>query len=367
MMIPFLDLKRQFVELEAEITAAATRVLSGGIYVLGHEVESFESEWARFCGVAGAAAVGSGTDALTLALIASGAVRTNHGDEVITSTLTSPYTALSIVKAGGVPVFVDIDPSSYTIQPEDIERAITPQTRAIVPVHLYGQIADMTSIEEIAAQRNLIVIEDAAQAHGARSGKQGAGSAVAASYSFYPTKNLGGYGDGGIVTSNDESIIETVKVLRQGGHNAALKTNIAGLNSRLDEVQAAILRAKLKRLDEWNDRRRRLARMYTEALQEARQIKLPVVDEPESHVHHLYVIQHENRDGLQNHLLAREIETLIHYPSLLHQQPLFRQSSQRSLPVAESLVNKILSLPLYPQLKDVELEKVTTAVLSYRA
>ena len=362
-MIPFLDLKRQFLELEAEVNEALRRVLASGTYILGVEVESFESEWASFCGVAGAAAVGSGTDALTLALIASGAVRNNHGDEVLTSTLTSPYTALSIVKAGGVPVFVDIDPSSCTVQPEDIERAITPHTRAIVPVHLYGRMADMLSIAEIAAQRNLMVFEDAAHAHGAQ---KCANSSVAASYSFYPTKNLGGFGDGGIVTSNDESIIKTIKVLRQGGHDAALKTNVAGLNSRLDEVQAAILRAKLKRLDEWNVRRRRLARMYTEGLKESHQIKVPVVDEPESHVHHLYVIQHEKRDDLRKHLLDQGIETMVHYPSLLHQQPLFRQSNQRSLPVAERVVNKILSLPLYPQLTDIELEKVTTAVLSYR-
>src|SRR5436190_19239942 len=232
-----------------------------------------------------------------------------------------------------------------------------------MPVHLYGLMADMPSIAEIAAQRNLIVIEDAAHAHGAQ---KCANSSVAASYSFYPTKNLGGFGDGGIVTSNDESIIKTIKVLRQGGHDAALKTNVAGLNSRLDEVQAAILRAKLKRLDEWNVRRRRLARMYTEGLKESHQIKVPVVDEPESHVHHLYVIQHEKRDDLRKHLLDQGIETMVHYPSLLHQQPLFRQSNQRSLPVAERVVNKILSLPLYPQLTDIELEKVTTAVLSYR-
>ncbi|MFN2532160.1 MAG: DegT/DnrJ/EryC1/StrS family aminotransferase [Pyrinomonadaceae bacterium] len=365
MLIPFLDLKRQFVELEAEVTAAAMRVLSGGMYVLGPEVEAFEKEWAEFCGVAGAAAVACGTNALTLALIASGTVRKNQGDEVITSPLTSPYTALSIISAGAVPVFVDIDPLSFTLQPEEIEKAITPRTRAIVPVHLYGQLADMLTISEIAARRKLIVIEDASHSHGAKFTNKSAGHSLAAAYSFYPTKNLGAYGDGGVITSKDETFIKTIKSLRQGGHNAALHGKMEGLNSRLDEFQAAILRVKLKRLNEWNERRRRAAMMYSAALQACPQIRVPAVVEPLAHVHHLYVIQHEKRDCLQKHLFARGVETLVHYPLLLHQQSLFRRPSQKPLPIAEHLVNDILSLPLYPQLEDMEIVKVIEAVVGF--
>jgi dTDP-3-amino-3,4,6-trideoxy-alpha-D-glucose transaminase len=365
MLIPFLDLKRQFLEIEAEIAAATRRVLSGGIYILGPEVESFEEDWARFCGVAGAATVGNGTEALTLALLASRAVRMGKGDEVITSTLTSPYTALGIVNAGGVPVFVDINPFTYTLDPEAVERAITPRTRAIVPVHIYGLMADMPAICEIASRRDLIVIEDAAQAHGARSAKYISGSALAAAYSFYPTKNLGAYGDGGAVTSNDKSLIKTIKLLRQGGHGSALERKEAGRNSRLDEVQAAILRTKLEHLNEWNDRRRRLARMYTLALQESPKIQVPTTAESTSHAHHLYVIQHEKRDSLRKHLADQGIETMIHYPFLLHHQPVFNQTSQRPLPVAERVVNQILSLPLYPQLQDSEIEKVIESVRGF--
>ena len=365
MLIPFLDLRRQFLEIEAEIAAATRRVLSGGIYILGPEVESFEEDWARFCGVAGAATVGNGTEALTLALVASRAVRQGKGDEVITSTLTSPYTALGIINAGGVPVFVDINPFTYTLDPEAVERAITPRTRAIVPVHIYGLMADMPAICEIASRRDLVVIEDAAQAHGARSAKYIPATALAAAYSFYPTKNLGAYGDGGAVTSNDESLIKTIKLLRQGGHGSALERTEAGLNSRLDEVQAAILRAKVEHLNEWNDRRRRLAHMYTLALQESPQIQVPTTEESTSHARHLYVIQHEKRDSLRKHLADQGIETMIHYPFLLHHQPVFKQTTQRSLPVAERVVNQILSLPLYPQLQDTEIEKVIESVRGF--
>ena len=247
--------------------ATLRRVVGGGVYVLGREVEAFEEEWARDCGARGAAGVGSGTDALSLALIASEAVRPGRGDEVITSPLTAAYTALAIVKAGGVPVFADIDPDAYTLDPEAIRRAVTPRTRAVVPVHLYGQMAEMEAIADFAARQGLVVIEDAAQAHGARlRGRPVGAHSQAAAFSFYPTKNLGAYGDGGAVVSNDAALVERVKLLRQGGHARALREQVAGLNSRLDEFQAALLRVKLKHLPGWNERRRHLAASYHEAL-----------------------------------------------------------------------------------------------------
>jgi len=367
MPIPFLDLARQHQEIEAETTAALAGVLSRGVYILGPEVEAFEDEWARFCEVSAAAGVGNGTDALALALIASGAVRKGRGDEVITSPLTAAYTALAILNAGGVPVFADLDPLTYTLAPQAIEQAITPHTRAVVPVHLYGQMAEMVAINEIAARHHLIVIEDAAQAHGARLGGKPAGAhGHAAAFSFYPTKNLGAYGDGGAVTSNDAALIERVKTLRQGGHSAALRGEVEGRNSRLDEVQAAILRVKLRKLNGWNGQRHGIVRIYQESLRGTR-LQLPSASPLRSHVYHLYVVEHPERDHLRAHLATRGIETLIHYPFLLHQQPLFRRSEQKALPVAESVAARILSLPLYPQLYEHEIRAVVDALLEFEA
>ena len=249
MRIPFLDLRRQLEEIGAEVDEALRRVLRGGAYILGPEVEAFEEEWARFCGARFAAGVGNGTDALALALLASGAVRPGAGDEVVTTPLTAAYTALAILNAGAVPVFADVDPQTLTLSPAALDAAVTPRTRAVIPVHLYGQTADISGIHAVAARHELFILEDAAQAHGASyRGKLTGGLGLAAAFSFYPTKNLGAYGDGGAVTSNNEELIERVKTLRQGGHAAALGGEVAGLNSRLDEAQAAVLRVKLKRL-----------------------------------------------------------------------------------------------------------------------
>ncbi len=363
MHIPFLDLKRQQPEIDAEASSALARVISSGAYILSREVQAFESEWARFCGVRAAAGTNSGTDALALALIASEAVRPGKQDEVITSALAPGYTALAIKSAGGVPVFADLDPRTYTLDPAAVAKAITARTRAIVPVHIYGQMADMEGICEVAARHGLIVIEDAAQAHGAVSRGQRAGAhGHAAAFSFYPTKNLGAYGDGGAVTSNDVRLIEEVRNLREGGHLAALNGNSMGRNSRLDEIQAAVLRAKLTHLEDWNLRRLNLAKMYCEELSRGgSDLALPGTGEPGSHVFHLFVVQHKKRDAMRAHLSAAGIETMIHYPFLLHQQPLFRHREQRSLPVAESVVKRILSLPLYPYLKAEEVRAVARA------
>ncbi|MBA3766880.1 MAG: DegT/DnrJ/EryC1/StrS family aminotransferase [Acidobacteria bacterium] len=369
MPIPFLDLTRQYRDVEAEINDALMRVISGGAYILGSEVEAFEVEWANFCSVRGAASVANGTDALSLALTASGAVRKGQRDEVITTPLTAAYTALAILNAGGVPIFADINPRTYTLDSRAIEEAITPRTRAIIPVHLYGQMADMPAICAVAARHHLIVIEDAAQAHGARlKGRMAGADGHAAAFSFYPTKNLGAFGDGGAVVSNDPALIERIKLLRQGGHEAALASEVEGRNSRLDEIQAAILRVKLKRLENWNQQRRRLARIYDERFTRAHtRASIPQAPEPSEHVYHLYVIEHPERDRLRAFLAARGIETLIHYPYLLHQQTLFRQSAQPALAVAEHVQGNILSLPLYAQLSIEEANEVADAVLEFDA
>ena len=342
--------------------------MAGGVFILGREVEAFEEEWARFCGVRGAAGVNSGTDALSLALIASGAVRQGRQDEVITAPLTAAYTALAILNAGGVPVFADIDPQTYTLDASAVERVITPRTRAIMPVHLYGQMADMPSLCEVAARHGLTVIEDAAQAHGARiEGKRAGALAHAAAFSFYPTKNLGACGDGGAVTSDDVALIECVKTLRQGGHAPAFLAGVEGRNSRLDEMQAALLRVKLQYLEKWNERRRSLARIYDETLRHGRALQLPSARAPQSHVYHLYVAQHPRRDRLRSHLAAHGIETLIHYPFLLHQQPLFQRPEQGALPVAEDVAGKIISLPLHPYLTEEEAREVADKILHFES
>jgi dTDP-4-amino-4,6-dideoxygalactose transaminase len=366
MSIPFLDLLREHREVEAETNAALARVLAGGIYILGPEVEAFENQWAEFCGVTAAAGVGNGTDALSLALMASGAISPNQQDEVITSPLTAGYTSLAILRAGAVPVFADIDPHTLALDPQAIEQSITDRTRAIVPVHLYGQMADMPAICEIARRRNLLVIEDAAQAHGASlNGKRAGGHGHAAAFSFYPTKNLGAYGDGGAVVSNDAGLIDRVKRLREGGHQAALGGAIAGMNSRLDEVQAAMLRVKLKYLDGWNERRRGLAGRYREALAGTSLENPHPVDEL-AHVFHRYVVQSARRGELRAFLSSREIMTMIDYPFLNHQQPLLSGARpQRPLAIAESSADRILTLPLYPQLRDDEQLAVIEAVKAW--
>jgi dTDP-4-amino-4,6-dideoxygalactose transaminase len=359
--IPFLDLRRQALETSSAILAATSKVITRGNFILGPEVEAFEREWAAYCGTYGAVGVANGTDAITLSLLASQAVRPGQGDEVITSPLTAGYTALGIVNAGAVPVFADIDPQSCNLDPETLERSISPRTRVIMPVHLYGRMADMASINAIAARHGLIVIEDAAQAHGATlDGKRSGSSSLAGAFSFYPTKNLGALGDGGIIVSNDEGLLERARLLRQGGHLAGLKNAIPGRNSRLDELQASILRVRLPRLDAWNDARRRIAAMYDEQFAET-----TAASSRGSHVYHLYVVRSPERDRLKAYLEAKGIETAIHYPYLLHHQPLFERAGQAPLANAEQLVNQILSIPLYPQITDAEVTMVARAIVEF--
>ena len=358
MKIPFLNLTRHSHGLFNETSEAVARVIGRGSFILGEEVRSFEAEWARYCEARGAVGVANGTDAITLSLTAAGI---KQGDEVLTTPLTAAYTSLAIVNAGAKPVFVDIDEKTFNLNPEKIEQSVTPRTRAIVPVHLYGQLADNRAIAEIAARHKLLVIEDAAQAHGARFHGQPCGfSSLAATFSFYPTKNLGAFGDGGAIVSNDEDFLRTARRLRQGGHAEALAQNLAGRNSRLDEMQAAILRVKLKKLDEWTERRRELAAIYFERLKNFPRLQLPDINSEA--VFHLFVIRHPERDRLKEFLATRSVETLIHYPYLLHRQKLFHAAEQSSLPTAEKIVTEILSLPLYPEMEIEEIETVCEAI-----
>lgn len=365
-LIRFLDLTRQHKQLELELQAALKRVFDNGQFILDDEVDAFEVEWANYCDAPAAVGVGNGTEALTLALIASGAVRRGRGDEVITTPLTAGYTALAILNAGGIPVFADIDPQTYNLDPTSVAQMITSRTRAIVAVHIYGQMCDMKAICEAAKSYQLFVFEDAAQAHGARQLEHAIGSfSTAAAFSFYPTKNLGAYGDGGAVVSHDPKLIERVRQLREGGHELAMSQGIEGRNSRLDELQAAVLRVKLKQLDQWNEQRRSLANSYNHKLMNVPNLRLPIAQDAAAHVFHLYVVQHPKRDDLRAHLAEHGIETAVHYPVPLHKQRLFHRREQLALPVAEAVAPQLLSLPLYPQLSAVEVEAVADAILSF--
>jgi dTDP-4-amino-4,6-dideoxygalactose transaminase len=366
MSVRFLDLTRQFGEIEAEARSAVERTLRSGVYVLGAEVERLEAEWARFCGVAAAAGVASGTDALALALSATGTIRRGRRDEVVTAALSAPYTALAILQAGAVPVFADVDPKTYTLDALAAEEAVTARTRAIVPVHLYGRMADMGGIREVAERHGLVVVEDAAQAHGALlDGRHAGAHGEAAAFSFYPTKNLGAFGDAGAVVSRDPALVERVRTLREGGRASALEAGVEGWNSRMDAMQAAVLRAKLGRLAAWNHRRRELASRYDYALAAAERVQVPPVADGEAHVRHLYVVEHPERDRFRSRLAKRGVETAIHYPFALHQQPPFRRlREQPRCPVAERVAARVLSLPLYPQLEDAEADAVVNAVLA---
>jgi dTDP-3-amino-3,4,6-trideoxy-alpha-D-glucose transaminase len=362
--VPLLDLKRQYVSIKGEIDAAVTRVLEGGWYILGEEVAAFEREFAAYCGVAHAIGVGSGTDALRLALAACGV---GPGDEVITVSHTAVATVTAIELVGARPVLVDIDPTRYTLDPALLEAAITPRTHAVVPVHLYGCPADLDPIMEVARAHDLVVVEDCAQAHGAeyRGRRVGSWGRIAA-FSFYPTKNLGACGDGGLVATDDPELAEQARLLRQYGWQERYVSSLKGLNSRLDELQAAILRVKLRHLDAWNERRRVLAGLYNDRLAGCGVI-LP--NEPENawHVYHLYAVRHPRRDELRAFLRQRGIGSSIHYPVPVHLQPAYHDLGRGggSLPAAEAAAQEVLSLPLYPELDEQDLAAVADAVIAF--
>lgn len=361
MKVLFNDVKAVHDTIAPDLDAAIQRVLRSGWFILGREVESFEAEFAAFSGVEHCIGVASGTEALQLALLACGVA---SGDEVITVSFTAMATVLAIAAAGAVPVFIDIDPQSYTLDPEQLERALSPKTRAIMPVHLYGHCADMDPILRFAAQHDLHVIEDAAQAHGSLCKGRKAGSMGAVGcFSFYPTKNLGACGDGGAVVTSDAKLAARLRQLRNYGESHKYRHETMGYNSRLDELQAAILRAKLPHLEGWNESRRDLAACYRSRLKA--RFCPPTVDP--AHNYHLFVIQSEKRDELQNHLQANDIETLIHYPVPCHLQPAMRTIAHRNcdLSVTERSAGRILSLPMYPTLPTEQVEYVARCVNSF--
>jgi dTDP-4-amino-4,6-dideoxygalactose transaminase len=359
MRIEFNDLRPQHRELRSEIDAAMAQVLDDGWFVLGKQGEAFEREYADYCGVSHCVGVGSGTEAIHLALLACGV---QPGDDVATVALTAVPTASAISFAGARPVFVDVDPRTFTMDPARLAAALTPRTRAIMPVHLYGQVADMDPILEIGKHHGIPVIEDACQAHGAEYRGHRAGSlGTAAAFSFYPTKNLGACGDGGAVTTNDPELADRLRLLRNYGQRKRYYHESKGFNSRLDEMQAAILRVKLRHLNGWNDIRRSKAAIYGSLL---RSVTVPVEGDYARHVFHLYVLRSRRRDELQRYLAEQGIGTLIHYPVPVHLQKAYADLGLRegSLPVTEQCAREILSLPLYPELPDEQLIEVAEAI-----
>ncbi len=346
--VPFLDLSRQDKELAGELAEAFSRFLHGGTYILGPEVSSLEKEFASACGASAGIGVASGTDALLLALKALGV---RPGDEVITPALSAPPTAVAVSLAGAVPVFVDIDAETRCMDPASLRDKVTPRSRFLLVVHLYGRMADMPSLSEAAGDHDLVLVEDCAQAHGAAmTGKKAGTWGKAGCYSFYPTKNLGAYGDAGMVVTDDEEFASRLRSLRDYGRVDRDRLGEIGLNSRLDELQAALLRVKLRYLDGWNRRRRELARRYLEGLA-GLPLRLPQWDGEEDHCFHLFVVECEEREALRSHLDDRGIQTAVHYPLPLHLQRPYLQGGVPacSCPVAERLAEQALSLPLYPQ------------------
>ena len=362
--VPFLDLSGAYDELRADIDAAVQRVLASGWYLMGEELTGFEGEFAHFCGAQECVGVSNGLDALHLILRAIGL---REGDEVIVPSNTYIASWLAVSQVGATPVPVEPDPRTYNIDPARIEDAITPRTRAIMPVHLYGQAADMDAIVEIAARHGLRVVEDAAQAQGARYKGRPVGSiSDAAGWSFYPGKNLGALGDAGAVTTNDAELAERIRLLRNYGSRTKYVHEVQGYNNRLDELQAAVLRVKLRHLGEWNARRRAIARLYSAELS-GLGLGLPEVPEWAEPVWHLFVVRSPARDDLQRYMRARGVGTVVHYPTPPHLQPAYRDLGFRegSLPVAEQIHREVLSLPIGPQMSRNDETAVIDAVRTF--
>lgn len=343
-----------------EIDAAIARVIDRGWFILGPEVEAFEQEFAHASGVRHAVGVGTGTDAIALTLRA---LDIGRGDEVITSPLSAAYSALAIMMAGARPVFADIDPMRLTLDPAATAAAVTPRTRAILPVHLYGQPADMSAIQVIAARHNLALVEDACQAHlGTCEGRPLGSIGIAGAFSFYPTKNLGALGDAGAVTTNDPALASRLRRLRNGGQTSRYHHEEPGANSRLDDLQAAILRARLPMLRNWTTRRRAIAACYRRELAGAAVTVPPELDA--GHVYHLFPVLAERRDDLQRQLAASGVETLIHYPVPIPRQPALARMAPVECAVADRVCAQVLSLPMYPSLADDDVSEVAAAVRS---
>jgi len=360
--LPLVDLRRQHSMLDDDIKAAIARVFDASDFILGSEVRAFEGEFAELCGVPYAIACGNGTDALELALWAAGV---GPGDEIITVANTFAATGEAIVRCGATPRFVDVDPDTLLMDLAQVERAITPRTRAVIPVHLFGSCVDMKGLLALARRHGLKVVEDAAQAHGAVvDGKRAGSHGDAATFSFYPGKNLGAVGDAGMVVTSDFAVAERVRGARDHGRSGKYEHATIGRNSRMDGLQAAVLRVKLRHLEEWNRRRSQLADRYRFLLDDLPEVKV-VAASPGTPVYHLFVIETEHRDRVREALDAMGIGTGVHYPIPLHLQPAFADlggMSAGSLPVAERAAGRILSLPMFPEMSETEVDRVVDAL-----
>jgi dTDP-4-amino-4,6-dideoxygalactose transaminase len=361
MSVPFVDLRRELAELRDELLAAIEGVLSGGRLILGPAVSAFEEAFSSWCGAEFAVGVASGTDAVELALRAVGI---GPGDEVIVPANTCVPTIAGIEGAGGIPVLADVDAASATLDPGQLEDALTARTRAVIPVHLYGQCADIDPIVEFARRHDLRVVEDAAQAHGAEyRGRRAGGLADAAAFSFYPTKNLGGVGDGGAVVTDAPEVAERVRLLRRYGERERSRSLERGINSRLDELQAAMLLVKLRHLDRFIERRREIARRYDEALDGLSVESVRELD-GRRHVYHLYVVRVPERDRFRAALAQQGVETLVHYELPIHRHPPYAELDRPGrLLTSERLASEVVSLPMYPGLRDDECEQVVQATV----
>ena len=359
--IPFLDVAAAYAELQDELDAATRRVMVSGQFILGPEVTAFEEEFAAFCETRRAIGVGSGLDALRLILLGHGV---GKGDEVVVPSNTFIATWLAVTQAGATPVPVEPDPVTHNVTADAVEAALTPATKAIMPVHLYGHPADMDAIVALGRDRGILVVEDAAQAHGARyRGRRAGGLADAAGFSFYPGKNLGAMGDAGAVTTDDDALAERVRMLRNYGSTVKYHHDLPGLNSRLDSLQAAALRIKLRRLDEWNERRRAVAARYLERLAGLDGLALPTAAAWAEPVWHLFVVRHPRRDALQQRLSEAGVEAIIHYPIPPHLSGAYAAAFEGGrLPVAERLADEVLSLPMGPHLALEDADRVAAAV-----
>lgn len=359
-MIPFGDLKREFTEIGEELTEAIKEVQRNGNFVLGENTQIFEEEFSKYINTKFGIGVNSGSDALYLALKVLGI---SVDDEVITVSHTMASTVDAIIRNGAKPVFVDIEPQTYVMDVSQVENKISKKTRAIIPVHLYGHPVDMTPLMKIAREKNLFVIEDACQAHGSEyQGRKVGGIGDIGCFSFYPSKNLGAYGDGGMLVTNEEKLAESLRKMRNYGQSNRYHHDFIGVNSRLDEIQAAILLRKLRYLDKWTERRRKLAKLYSNLIDNDFVIT-PTEREHSKHVYHLYVINYSERTKLQEYLTTRKIQTLVHYPIPIHMQKPYIATIE--LPVTEKICNAILSLPMHQWLLEDEVETISECINDY--
>ncbi|HNN12050.1 MAG TPA: DegT/DnrJ/EryC1/StrS family aminotransferase [Anaerolineales bacterium] len=365
-MIPVVDLQKQYHSIRAELDEAIAGVIESGTYILGREVTEFENEFARYCETGHAIGVASGTDAIELALRSCDI---SAGDEVIVPSHTAVATVAAVERAGAKPVFVDIELDRFGMDPQAVSASITSQTRCIMPVHLYGCPVDLKPILELARSNHLLVVEDCSQAHGALyQGRKVGAWGDAAAFSFYPTKNLGAGGDGGAVVTNNPALAEKIQLLRQYGWKERYISSVKGMNSRLDELQAAILRVKLRHLDAWNAQRREHANLYLELLKNT-ELMLPVQPKEDQHVFHQFVVRHSRRDALQQYLRSQGVQSSILYPVPVHLQPAYKTSGAQvdPLPQSERAAREVLSLPMFPEMTLAQIRQVCQSIMSFYA